>query len=198
MTTNRRKPDPDWKAIFRKISPRRRAELKKALAAAEPKFIKMIEDAREGMRTDAELLASNGLPTPRMPADDPELEDWQHLALIVGLPYEGLQRGDLTPRKIVEHALAWADRQTIQAKLFAKAANQPAKRKSGRRRDIEREPEAAEFRYHTARQFRIEQHKGATMKDFVSGKCDARGLQLTVKTLRSILRWVERNQHNQR
>jgi putative hemolysin len=47
------------------------------------------------------------------------IEDWEHLARIVEIPAETIKTGNLTAREIFACALAWADRQTIKAKLAA-------------------------------------------------------------------------------
>jgi len=47
------------------------------------------------------------------------IENWIHLARIVEIPDETIRTGNLTAREIHACALAWADRQTIKAKLSA-------------------------------------------------------------------------------
>jgi hypothetical protein len=53
------------------------------------------------------------------------LEGWMHLARVAEVPIETIRTGNLTLREIYEHALAWADRQIIRAKLAAEANAEP-------------------------------------------------------------------------
>lgn len=45
------------------------------------------------------------------------LEDWEHLARIVGIPFETIQSGKFTAADVYVMAVAWVDRQKIKAKL---------------------------------------------------------------------------------
>ena len=50
----------------------------------------------------------------------PETQDgWEHLALVVGVPYARIQDGSLTPREIHALACAWHDREKLRAEITA-------------------------------------------------------------------------------
>jgi hypothetical protein len=51
-------------------------------------------------------------------------KDWEHIALIAEIPADKVLSGNLTLREIHACALAWADRQTIKARLSG--ASEPA------------------------------------------------------------------------
>lgn len=78
-------------------------------------FVAAIREALDEARNE---LHARHLPSPE------NLEDRVHLARIVEMPDEAIHTGNLTAREIFEYALAWADRQTIKAKLAADIKNE--------------------------------------------------------------------------
>lgn len=49
------------------------------------------------------------------------LEDWEHLARVIEIPYDIIKSGTFTLKDVYDYALAWADRQQIKAGLTAPA-----------------------------------------------------------------------------
>jgi hypothetical protein len=71
----------------------------------------MAESLRAASEATANELAARHFPRPR------SLDDWEHIALIAEVPMEKVLSGKWTIREIRACALAWADRQTIKARL---------------------------------------------------------------------------------
>ena len=71
----------------------------------------LTEAIREGLRTTDQDLEASGFQAPRT------LEEWEHLARIVELPFETIRSGDFTLADVRAIALAWVDRQRVKTKL---------------------------------------------------------------------------------
>ena len=56
-------------------------------------------------------MTERGFDTPQT------VEQWERLARIVECPLDEIRNGSLTAAEIFEHAVAWADRKRIEAKL---------------------------------------------------------------------------------
>jgi hypothetical protein len=80
----------------------------------------LFDALRESTEADNDELTARHFTPPQ------SAEDWEHLARIVEIPDKTIDNGDLKVREIFACALAWADRQTIKAKLTASAAPPPA------------------------------------------------------------------------
>jgi hypothetical protein len=79
--------------------------------------LKELADAmREGLRASGEELAAQGFTPPE------SIEDWEHLAHMVEIPFETIRSGNLKAREIHACALAWADRQKMKARFSASAS----------------------------------------------------------------------------
>lgn len=94
-----------------------------ALESAQPEREGQAEEAlrnladamREALHvTDREVEAA-GFEAPRT------LEEWEHLAHIVEMPFDTIRSGDFTLADVRAVALAWADRQRMKAKVAAEA-----------------------------------------------------------------------------
>lgn len=91
---------------FGREQERARQEQQRALA-------ELAEAIRETARLTGGELAARGFSLPEA------LEDWEHLARIVEMPFETIQSGNFTARDVYVMALAWVDRQKIKSKLAA-------------------------------------------------------------------------------
>jgi hypothetical protein len=107
-----------------------------------------LERARAGLQAFADEFRANAASfnselTARYFPPSETLEDWEHLARIIEIPAETIRGGKWTAREVFDHARAWADRQTIIAKLAAGTganarSRQPAERsKRGRKPDTD-------------------------------------------------------------
>lgn len=75
-------------------------------------FAKAMQEAMQGV--SGELAARHFAP--------PEsIEDWEHLAGIIGIPWERIQSGKWTAREVFDCAKWWADRKKIEVKLTESA-----------------------------------------------------------------------------
>jgi hypothetical protein len=86
-------------------------EYKAAQVAERQRWQELADAIRANIQWAGDELAARHFSRPE------SIEDWEHLARIVEIPAETIRTGNLTPREIFACALAWADRQTIKAKL---------------------------------------------------------------------------------
>jgi hypothetical protein len=83
-----------------------------ALEELKRQHLKELADAIQAARKKTEdELAARHFPRPK------SIEDWEHIALIAEIPADKVLSGNLSLREIHACALAWADRQTIKARL---------------------------------------------------------------------------------
>jgi len=95
-------------AIAREFaSPAFRLELKQSRRAKQSAVTRLADQIRQALRATGDELAARGLPTPTT------LDDWEHLARIIEMPFNTIRSGDYTLRDVYVMALAWVDRQTI-------------------------------------------------------------------------------------
>jgi len=117
--------DPDGKAVLQRARNRLQAfakamqeatdspEYREAQEAERRQWHELADAIREAVEAAGDELESWHFARPET------IEDWEHLARIVEIPAETIKTGNLTAREIFACALAWADRQTIKAKLAA-------------------------------------------------------------------------------
>ena len=117
--------DPDTKAAMQRVRHRLQVfgtVMQELMNSPEYQAAQQAERQRWQELADAiqQTLAATGDELKSRHFDQPAtIADWEHLARIVEIPTETIRSGDLTAREIFACALAWADRQTIKAKLTA-------------------------------------------------------------------------------
>jgi len=72
---------------------------------------------RDAMQQTGRELEAVGFEPPRT------IEDWQHLAHLVEMPFETIRKGNFTAADVYAVAMAWVDRQKLKAKLQTKATS---------------------------------------------------------------------------
>ena len=115
--------DPEARAALKRAQARLRAfaellkhpeyqrERERARREQEQAFRALADAIRESVRAAQQDLGDLGFMPPKT------LEDWEHLARIVEMPFETIQAGHFTARDVYVMALAWADRQRMKARL---------------------------------------------------------------------------------
>lgn len=82
-----------------------------------------LQQLTEAMRASCEAagndLAAQGFTTPVT------VEDWEHLARIVEMPFETIQSGQFTAADVYVMALAWVDRQKLRKRITDEAQAKP-------------------------------------------------------------------------
>lgn len=111
--------DPETREVLRRFQVAMRAaakvfqsaecieELKHSKKRQEQALERLAEQIRAALRATGDELAARGLSAPK------RLEDWEHLARVVEMPFETIRSGDYTLRDVYVMALAWLDRQAI-------------------------------------------------------------------------------------
>lgn len=111
--------DPATREVLRRLQVAMRAvakvfqsaefieELKRSKKQQEQALEGLAEQIREALRATGDELAARGLTAPKT------LEDWEHLARVIEMPFETIRSGDYTLRDVYVMALAWLDRQAI-------------------------------------------------------------------------------------
>jgi hypothetical protein len=89
------------------------AEVTEADAAYWRAWQELTDAMRDALLASGDELAAQGFVPPE------SIEEWEHLARIVEMPFEAIRAGTLTGREIHACALAWADRQRMKADLAA-------------------------------------------------------------------------------
>jgi len=90
-----------------------RRELEQALEALGEAF-------QESLRASQQSLAALAFSPPET------LEDWEHLARVVEMPFETIQSGNFTAGDVYVMALAWVERQRVRARLVQAGNDPPA------------------------------------------------------------------------
>lgn len=88
-------------AEFRRDLERDRREHQEAIE-------KLAEQIRQSIRATGDELTARGFKAPQT------LEEWEHLARIVEMPFETIRSGDYTFSDVYVMALAWIDRQKLR------------------------------------------------------------------------------------
>jgi hypothetical protein len=95
----------------------------------DPSFRLEMEQARVGLQLTTEILRSdftevaeafsNSLDTLNsFHLSRPEtMEEWEHIARVIEMPYDRVQDGNYTWNDVYNWAIAWAEREVIKAKL---------------------------------------------------------------------------------
>jgi hypothetical protein len=73
------------------------------------------EAIQEALRTSGDDLAAAGFEPPQT------IEDWEHLARIVEMPFKTIRSGNFTYADVYAVAMAWVDRQRVKAQLAAES-----------------------------------------------------------------------------
>lgn len=73
------------------------------------------EAIQEALRASGDDLAAAGFEPPQT------VEDWEHLARIVEMPFETIRSGNFTYADVYAVAMAWVDRQKMKARLAAES-----------------------------------------------------------------------------
>lgn len=111
--------DPAARAALRRVqlrlraiaevfqSPEFRSDMKLSQREQRAAVARLAEQIREALRDAGDELTARGLPTPAT------LEEWEHLARVIEMPFDTVRAGDYTLRDVFVMALAWLDRQKI-------------------------------------------------------------------------------------
>jgi hypothetical protein len=107
--------DPAARAALRRVQLRLGAitkafqslGLEQSQKSQQAAIARLAEHVRQALRDTGDELAARDLPTPTT------LEDWEHLARIIEMPFDTIRSGDYTLRDVYVMALAWLDRQKI-------------------------------------------------------------------------------------
>jgi hypothetical protein len=111
--------DPAARAALRRVQHRLRTvaeafqlqefrrELEQSRRIQQATIARIAEQIRQALSASGQDLAALGLPAPTT------LEEWEHLAHVVEMPFETVRSGDYTLRDVYVMALAWLDRQAI-------------------------------------------------------------------------------------
>lgn len=107
--------DPAARAALRRVQRRLRAvadafqalEPEQSKRERQPAMAQLAEQIRDALRAAGDELAARGLTTPK------SLEDWEHLARVIDLPFNTIRAGDYTLQDVLDMARAWLDRQKI-------------------------------------------------------------------------------------
>ena len=86
-------------------------ELERSRRKQKQAFRALADAIRESVRAAQQDLGDSGFIPPKA------LEDWEHLARVVEMPFETIQAGNFTARDVCVMALAWMDRQRMLARL---------------------------------------------------------------------------------
>jgi len=115
--------DPEAQAALKRAQARLRAfaealkdpeiqrELERSRREQEQAFQALADAIRESVRAAQQDFGDLGFMPPKT------LEDWEHLARVVEMPFETIQAGNFTARDVYVMALAWMDRQRLKARL---------------------------------------------------------------------------------
>jgi hypothetical protein len=82
-------------------------ELKQSKRRQEQALEGLAEQIRAALLAAGDELTARGLAAPKT------LEDWEHLARVIEMPFETIRSDDYTLRDVYVMALAWLDRQAI-------------------------------------------------------------------------------------
>jgi hypothetical protein len=134
--------DPEAQAALHRAQARLRAF---AEAMKDPDFQREHEHARREQEQALKALADAIQESARAAQQDlgdlgfmppMTLEDWEHLARVVEMPFETIQAGNFTARDVYVMALAWVDRQRMKSQLAEETNGKPQPRTdSGARTD---------------------------------------------------------------
>lgn len=115
--------DPEAQAALKRAQARLRAsaealkapeiqrELERSRREQEQAFQALADAIRESVRAAQQDLGDLGFMPPKT------LEDWEHLARMVEMPFETIQAGNFTAHDVYVMALAWMDRQRMLSQL---------------------------------------------------------------------------------
>lgn len=100
-------------------SPAIQREREHARQEEEEALKELAKAMAEAAETAGEDLAEQGFTPPTT------IEEWEHLAAVVEMPFETIQAGRFTARDVYVMALAWMDRQEILARKLADSISGP-------------------------------------------------------------------------
>lgn len=86
-------------------------ELERSRREQEQAFQALADAIRESVRAAQSDLADLGFMPPKT------LEDWEHLARVVEMPFETIKAGNFTAGDVYVMALAWMDRQRMKMRI---------------------------------------------------------------------------------
>jgi hypothetical protein len=88
------------------------SEAEKSIREDREAALQELGDAiRDAMQQTGRELEAVGFEPPRT------IEEWQHLAHLVEMPFETIRKGNFTAADVYAVAMAWVDRQKLKAKL---------------------------------------------------------------------------------
>lgn len=93
-----------------------RQELERDRHQQEEAIERLAEQIRQTMRATGDELAARGFKAPET------LEEWEHLARIVEMPFETIRSGNYTFSDVYVTALAWIDRQQLKERFADQAS----------------------------------------------------------------------------
>lgn len=80
---------------------------------------KLADRVRQTIRAMGDELSARGIKAPQT------LEEWEHLARIVEMPFETIRSGNYTFSDVYTMALAWIDRQQLKERIADQASRKP-------------------------------------------------------------------------
>lgn len=101
-----------------------RRELERGRREEQDALERLAEQIRQTIRALGDELTARGFKTPRT------LEEWEHLARIVEMPFETIRSGGYTFRDVYVMALAWIDRQQLREHVAKHVAQESESRHS--------------------------------------------------------------------
>lgn len=104
-----------------------RQELGRDRRSQQEAIEKLADQIRQTMRATGDELAARGLKAPET------LEDWEHLARIVEMPFETIRSGNYTFSDVYTMALAWIDRQHLKERFVDQVPGSRLSRENPRR-----------------------------------------------------------------
>lgn len=127
--------DPAAQAALRRVQRQLRAiaeafrslESERSKRERQAAVERLAEEVRQALRDAGDELTARGLPTPKT------LEEWEHLARVIEMPFDTVRAGDYTLRDVFVMALAWLDRQKIiRGRIAAGTTTEVGPEKSAR------------------------------------------------------------------
>ena len=103
-----------------------RRQHERARREQEQAFRAIADAIQEAVRTTHQHLGDLGFMPPKT------IEDWEHLARVVEMPFETIKSGNFTARDVYVMALAWLDRQRMLSQFKQKGSGAHAQAASGR------------------------------------------------------------------
>lgn len=88
-------------------SPDFQRELERSKRERQGAVERLAWEVRAALVATGDELAARGITAPQT------LEEWEHLARVIELPFETIRAGEYTLRDVYDMALAWLDRQAI-------------------------------------------------------------------------------------